>query len=436
MKNIKASFVGRSLLTKVVVFSSAACLWLTAFAEAAKLDPEVEETLYYGYYERLADPTAQLVETDFLSNDEIRILFDATEAALVEGVLAVNMREWMPLWRIGNLPAREQVRWFRLQALQSEAGAAEEFEMALVDRFTAFLPDAASDVSLLYEFLKSAPYWRSAAGRYLMQRVEESNPEAAREYHRVVGTAFTSPSPSPEMIRDLFFEMPPIASHMNGAYAGKPRLFLFCRHNRVYPCLFVFKDRFDQPMRRANGDLWTQPALAHSSRGLPFNQTNGYTPQGVFHIDGVMPEANRPLDFGQWRRLILDFVDRSPNESEMQLLLPRSAEGMTWWKQAAIARDVGRGSLRIHGTGRRNNDPNSIYYPHKPTSGCISQRELMYDGVEYIDQRLILNQWMIASGLEPVFANETRIKGLLYVIEINDERRKVTPQDLEAFGIR
>jgi hypothetical protein len=92
--------------------------------------------------------------------------------------------------------------------------------------------------------------------------------------------------------------------------------------------------------------------------------------------------------------------------------------------------------LRIHGTGKINEDPASPYYPLMPTMGCISQRENSYGEVEYKDQRQILDTLMIASGLDPVFENEEKLLGLLYVIDIDDQQAPVTIETLRTKGIQ
>ena len=179
-------------------------------------------------------------------------------------------------------------------------------------------------------------------------------------------------------------------------------------------------------------DLWSQPALAASYHGLPYNVINGQTPQGIHRIDSVMPEANRYRAFGKYRRVILNWVPNAGDEDSLtKKFLPQIAHGSDWWKQASVSRDVGRSELRIHGTGKINPDPESTYYPFRKTSGCISQREGSYPDVEYNDQRLILDQLMESLGLLPVFENETEIKGILYFIEIDDQNRPVKLEEVQ-----
>ncbi len=240
---------------------------------------------------------------------------------------------------------------------------------------------------------------------------------------------------STEEVKDLFFNSPDYAHYNNGEYKDSLKVFLFCRHDRRYPCLFVLRDIFDNEVRNSDGTLWTLPALAHSRRELPYNITNGYTPSGVHTLDSVMPEANRVQAFGQWRRVKLNWVQKVANELNTKQFLPASAHSKLWWHEANVARDVGRKWLRIHGTGNRNTDRASKFYPHFATSGCISTREMKYDGVTYKDQRVILDKMMESMQLAPVFANEVDIKGVIYVVELDDKKEKVTIKSLKEFGI-
>jgi len=94
---------------------------------------------------------------------------------------------------------------------------------------------------------------------------------------------------------------------------------------------------------------------------------------------------------------------------------------------------VGRSLFRIHGTGRINTDPASSWYPLYPTSGCIASRENTYDQVTYNDQQILLNEMMTSMGLTPTYNNETKILGLLYVVDLNSEERAVEFKDIRPF---
>lgn len=171
---------------------------------------------------------------------------------------------------------------------------------------------------------------------------------------------------------------------------------------------------------KENGDVWSVRVLGTSGRGLPFNHSNGTTPCGVFSVDSVMPEANKQKEFGVFRRLIVNFLKGSPNEENLKQFLPKSHRERIWWKPAIVGRDLGRSLLRIHGTGMINKNPFSPYFPMIPSSGCLTTTERSFLGVIKItDQRLLLDALMDSLKLPQAFENESKIHGLLYVIEFD-----------------
>lgn len=238
---------------------------------------------------------------------------------------------------------------------------------------------------------------------------------------------------SSQELRDLVFKNHRLAEFRDGNYLASAKVFMFCRRDRNYPCRFIIKNRDHDLVKDLDGKLWTQPALGQSSRGLPYDVTNGYTPSGVYTIDSVMPSADNQTAFGSFRRMILNFVPKSTSESELKLALPELSINNTWWKESVVARDVGRNSLRIHGTGKYNSEPESTYYPHIRTSGCVSQLEGKYASRAYKDQRSVLDVMMKALGLTPRYENERSIKGMLYVIEVDDSRRSVQAADIVSW---
>ena len=100
-----------------------------------------------------------------------------------------------------------------------------------------------------------------------------------------------------------------------------------------------------------------------------------------------------------------------------------------------VARDAGRNLLRIHGTGKINTDPSTPYFPFMRTSGCIAQKENTYEGVTYQDQRELLDDVMLAMDMEPEFNNGPKIKGILYLMDLDDKSAPVTLEDLASRGI-
>ena len=257
-------------------------------------------------------------------------------------------------------------------------------------------------------------------------------------YQNVLNPSFISD----EELFDLYHNRPDFSSILGGKYKETARLFLFCRRNRNYHCLFTAKDKYDRPLNDpATGKVWFQPALAQSARGLTSNIVNGRTPQGVHTIDSVMPYADQYRSFGKYRRIILNWVptedDGDINKDEMTkgLLSPLS-ENSFWWRQASISRDLGRTDLRIHGTGKINEDPRSTYYPLRKSNGCITQREGTYGRTTYQDQRIMLNQMMAALELPATYDNEVEISGILYLIDIDNQESPVLwPEVARKLGL-
>ncbi len=239
-----------------------------------------------------------------------------------------------------------------------------------------------------------------------------------------------------EIVTDLYFNTPDVTTYMGGEYIKSVKIFMFCRQNRLYPCLMVMKDINGIEVRREDGSLWSNPALASAQTGLPSYQRNGNTPAGIFTINSVMPVADQQLSYGKFRRMILNFVPKSKDEVLIKELLPKSSWNHDWWKATLIARDIGRNLFRIHGSGRINPDSSTSYYPFRRTLGCISQRENTYEGVTYRDQRNLLDSVMKAMELPPIYQNEPQVKGILYIVETNDKNSPVTLDELEEFGIR
>jgi hypothetical protein len=237
-----------------------------------------------------------------------------------------------------------------------------------------------------------------------------------------------------KLARDLINFKPDLKDYDNGHFVDAPKLFMFCRQDTSQACLLVLKDKNGNLVKRADGEYWHQPSLGFSSHNKKYNQISGDTPRGVYRLDGVMPDANRQIDFGKYRRLILNFVAKTPNEKDLKMLLPASSHTQNWWQETVVARELGRQSLRIHGTGRPAKQ-GTAHYPLLATSGCIAQRENTYSGVTYIDQRHLLDQLMIAQGLTAVYANETKISTLLYVFNLDNKKKPMTLADLKAAKI-
>jgi hypothetical protein len=397
------------------------CLALSSLPALAASPAVEEEGIYRGYKRALESGARFALHPSALSVRDTRLALDAVEDLLAAGKI-LDLKTFLPEREWLSLPAKERARWYRLGGMRSE------------ENLVSSLAEAAPSVPLLYELLTLSPKLKSKAAKNLVASAASAFPQEASQFRALKNDAFQPPSVAE--VQSLFFDWPDIAHFQDGAYVGKPRLFLFCRHDRKYPCLLVMKDKEDKPVRDNTRALWTQPALGLSGQGKPFNERGGNTPAGVHLINGVMPEANDPESFGKFRRMILEFAPASASETEQKRLLPSASHGSLWWKESVIARDMGRSELRIHGTGALNSHPELSFYPFIATQGCVAQRELKYGNIDYRDQRLLLDLFMRSSGLEPKFENETAIKALLYVTDIDEQAAPVAASDLARFGIQ
>ena len=195
-------------------------------------------------------------------------------------------------------------------------------------------------------------------------------------------------------------------------------LFAIVSSDRSQKGRLLIRKPSGQFLQSKSGQVWSIPILGHTHRGLSFNHSNGHTPCGVYTIDGVMPEANNQREFGKFRRLIVNFL-KDEDGHEYNDKLPRSHWCLNWWKQSKLASLLGRSLLRIHGTGRINYNIFSSHYPFVPTSGCLATLERGIWGQRLTHQRELLDAVMDAQGLAPIYENELKIHGLLYVVEFD-----------------
>ena len=202
---------------------------------------------------------------------------------------------------------------------------------------------------------------------------------------------------------------------------NKLSIFAILKKDRTRPGVLLIRSEDGRFFKYKNQSIWSIPVLGLSTWGLPFNHSNGCTPTGVFSIDSVMPRADKNIDFGMFRRLIVNFVKASADETEIMNLLPKKHHHHNWWWPSVVGRELGRSLLRIHGTGRKNFNPLSTFYPFIPTSGCLATNESSYFLKKNTqDQRILLDALMTAQGIPATFENESNIHGLLYVVEFDD----------------
>jgi hypothetical protein len=245
--------------------------------------------------------------------------------------------------------------------------------------------------------------------------VKTAQADQVKTYLDIVESSAQAPSAA--QIKSLFFDI-----HS----AGKTSLYLFCRKDRRHPCLMLMKDVNGNPVYQGS-ELWSLPSLGLSRFNLRFNHESGDTPAGIYWLDGVMPTADRELEYGKNRRLIMNLPKSKAAVSD---LLPQETQFSKWWEQNFLAKTIGRDYLRIHGTGKFNLDPASLHPTLYPSQGCVKMREGTYGNVTFNDQRLLLDQMMKAQDLKVSVSSETSIRSILVVIDLNQDSRAVSLSDV------
>ncbi len=389
-------------------------------------DTVLEETLY-GQYQTAIETSSksQIINyqgfTPFEQMVFVDALWDLAEEGSLKATKALNKEAPLHF----DLAQKLRVAILRLKYKKTTT-IAQELEQELLNNLRSLSPE--TKVIYLVAAYEELLLLSGASEIVSLARTHD-------QYFDIVQIEDSVKDMTNDEVGDLFHNAPDVTTYMNGEYVKSVKIFMFCRTNRLYPCLMVMKNIHGDAVRNEEGKLWSNPSLASSSRGLPSYVRNGNTPAGIHTIDSVMPVADSQLSFGKFRRMILNFVPKSSNEVLMKSLLPSSSHNSDWWKPASVARDIGRNQLRIHGTGKINIDKNTPYYPFMRTSGCIAQRENTYDGVTFKDQRNLLDSVMKAMDLATTYQNETNIKGILYVVEIDEQSGPVTLDDLALRGI-
>jgi hypothetical protein len=406
------------LLFALILFSLS-----NAFGNSQTL---LEESLYNSYQnEILSQDELKSKLAPGFSFYEQKIFVDALEDALTDK--APNAEKVLASFDAFHYDLVERLR---LEIFKIKHGQSVALSRTLENELMAAMRSLSPDLRLIYII---AVYEQELldAGHKDIVELAQDHPE----YENIRIDRDSIRDLSAEVIADLFNKTPDMTTYMDGEYVKSVKIFMFCRDNRLYPCLMVMKDEKGDPIRE-NGQLWNHKSLASSKAGLPSYTRNGNTPSGVYTLDSVMPVADQVISYGRNRRIIVNFIPKSADETLHKRLLPASSQNHEWWQPAITARDIGRNLFRIHGTGKINKDPHTPYFPFMRTSGCIAQRENAYSGVVYNDQRILLDKIMMALGLVPSFANEIHVKGFLYLIEIDDKAAPVELADLNAIGIR
>jgi hypothetical protein len=236
-------------------------------------------------------------------------------------------------------------------------------------------------------------------------------------------TESLAPAPTPPLGDLLNWEIAPRQTH----------LYVICQPDRDVLCQTVLKNRDGEFIRRSDNSLWSIPLLLRSIHGLAWNFVRGQTPQGIYRMEGTVPQPDEKFfrAYGKFSLVNL-YVPFEPgakqflpgkagpfkgNLASYQALLPPSWRDNWAIQQSYWAGKAGRSAFRIHGTGEstdffgnKGNNPNTFNW--NPTIGCLSALELYNERGELIDADMP----KLLSALE--MSGGKKFTGYLVVVEV------------------
>jgi hypothetical protein len=217
-------------------------------------------------------------------------------------------------------------------------------------------------------------------------------------------------------------------------------VYSFQRKNRNHPGLAIVRDSAGNFLKGQYTDFFYVPQLARSISNLPGYISNGNTPQGIYRMDGfavsksnfIGPTPNIQLTMPvetNIRHFMNDstIADSIWTEAWYKKILPAQWKNYFPVYESYYAGMAGRTEIIAHGTtinpAYYKGEP---YYPLTPSLGCLCTKEIWNEenGKRTIsDQAELVNAVQLAGG-----AN-----GYYVVIELNDEHRPVTIEDVVPF---
>jgi hypothetical protein len=223
----------------------------------------------------------------------------------------------------------------------------------------------------------------------------------------------------------------------------KKVIYSFQRYNRDYPGMAIVQNADGRFMRHADGRLMVFQQLARSASNLPYFIKNGNTPQGVYSLLGTAVANNKLIGPTPNLQMIMPFENKweryfqypagmswNPAMDSLQLyldLLPPSWRKSSFATESFYAGKIGRNAIIAHGT---TIDPEYFrdkpFYPLTPTNGCLCAKELW----NISNGRLLVSEQF---NLVSAYNATPGSKGYLYVINVDDQQRAVTREDVEGF---
>ncbi|MEY2977367.1 MAG: hypothetical protein RLZZ435_1506 [Cyanobacteriota bacterium] len=250
-------------------------------------------------------------------------------------------------------------------------------------------------------------------------------------------------------LRESSQPLPPLEDWVQWQIAaGEPQLFVFCEPERSQLCYTLLQDGQGRwlPDRQNPKQPWSVPLSGRSLHGLPWYLSRGETPQGVYRIEGFIPQPDTDFFYAYGFFPLVNlyvpheagvdhFRPQNPGTittlRDYQTLLPPRWRSRLGIQESYWAGQLGRGLFRIHGTGEApdffvNNDRFPDLAGWNPAIGCLSALE------QYDDQGNLLRADMpaILEALQWAQSSPgpTRNSVTGYVIVLNVEDPKAIVQ--------
>lgn len=215
-------------------------------------------------------------------------------------------------------------------------------------------------------------------------------------------------------------------------------VYSFQRWNRDFAGLAVVQLEDGTFARGEDGKLLVFRQLARAATNLPYFLTNGNTPQGIFSINGTdvsrnlligpTPNIQTLLPFEREANFWFMGYDSTITPFDNYIsLLPNKWRNYVPMMETFYAGKSGRSEIIMHGTTIESKYfKNEKFYPLAPTDGCLCANESWNSENGYLAKSDQL-------GLINTFNRTAERRGLLFVINISNEQKPVSVDDIEPY---
>lgn len=275
--------------------------------------------------------------------------------------------------------------------------------------------------------------------RQLQQEVKEKFDSSYNE-NPILNTLLTRLSglthPAPQLMDSKYF----IDILNKNFLPGQVIMYSFQRKNRDYPGLVVIRNKQGTFLRDSNGLVFNLPQLARSITNLPSYLSNGNTPQGIFLMKGfnvsrsnfIGPTPNIQLSMPVEEKISAFLCDSSITDTVWQIdyyrnLLPQSLKNFQPLYETYYAGLTGRTEIIAHGTTiNPEYYKDQPWYPHTPSQGCLSTREIWNGKRVESNQQKLVYALLSAGGAH----------GYCVVLELDDKQTPVVIQEILPFLLK